>query len=121
MKILKTVLMVAGIAGLAALPFVSGRLIEAIKGDGDTQAAELKDLKGEPANEWHEAKGEAKAGAAAPADEEKARDLYLTGMKSFQNGDYVKAKAAWQDAAKLDPYNEDVKNGLKRIKHIKGE
>ncbi|MBO4555193.1 MAG: hypothetical protein J5706_00435, partial [Elusimicrobiales bacterium] len=50
-----------------------------------------------------------------------ASQYYLEGLKYFGNAEYEKAKNVWTKAHQLDPYNEDVVNGLKRVEHLLGK
>jgi len=51
-------------------------------------------------------------------DKSPAAKLYLEGLKCFNNKDYLQAKEHWTKAIQLDPENEDIKLGLKRVDHI---
>ncbi|MFI5362052.1 MAG: hypothetical protein ACHQ49_08800 [Elusimicrobiota bacterium] len=65
-----------------------------------------------------EAKWEARIDPAIPvvasrdAGFQSSQQRYLEGVISFQKGDYIKARAAWSDALKLDPSNADAQAGL---------
>lgn len=54
----------------------------------------------------------------SPKDKSQAAKLYLEGLKCFNNKDYLKTKEHWTKAMQLDPENEDVKLGLKRVDQI---
>lgn len=47
-----------------------------------------------------------------------SQEHYVEGLKYFQNANYEKARAEWQQAVKLDPKNNDAVSGLDRIKKI---
>ena len=47
-----------------------------------------------------------------------AQQLYMTGLKYFQAGNYEKAAAEWRSASVLDPQNPDVKQGLERLRQL---
>lgn len=47
-----------------------------------------------------------------------AQNHYMEGLKYFQNSNYEQARNSWTIAKQLDPENEDVKFGLKRIEQI---
>lgn len=54
----------------------------------------------------------------SPKDKSQAAKLYLEGLKCFNNKDYLKTKEHWTKAMQLDPENEDVKLGIKRVDQI---
>ena len=57
------------------------------------------------------------AGETAGGNKE-AQQLYVTGLKYFQAGNYEKAGAEWRSASVLDPQNPDIKQGLERLRQL---
>jgi tetratricopeptide (TPR) repeat protein len=57
----------------------------------------------------------ARPAEAATDSKLQAQERYLTGLKYFQNSNYPKARAEWQEALRLSPKNEDAAAGLKRL------
>lgn len=47
-----------------------------------------------------------------------SQERYIEGLKYFQNSNYARARAEWQEALKLNPVNADARAGLKRIDQI---
>lgn len=56
--------------------------------------------------------------AVSAENRSQATQHYLEGVKYYGDADYVKARNSWTIAHQLDPENEDVNNGLKRIEQI---
>lgn len=50
-----------------------------------------------------------------------AAQYYLEGVRYYGNAEYQKAKDAWTKAQQLDPENEEVRLGLKRIEQLLAE
>lgn len=115
----KAVLWVVGIGVLLLIPVSGGKIFDAVTsklGNKDAPAIELKDVKNEAA--FPAAAAEAKPGPDADGKVLAAKQQYLEGLKYFQLANYDKAKEEWLAAQELDPYNQEVQEGLKRIKAI---
>ena len=63
------------------------------------------------------------ASAVAPLTERQrgAQQRYLSGVIHFQKRDYAKAAKDWDEAARLDPANEDVKAAQRRLGAERGK
>lgn len=125
MRLIKFLLFIGVVAALVLLPIKGGNILEMVKDKFSGKSVSPEDLKKIPsttAKIWNETKEDvedaAKAGKASAEDLVKAKEHYLEGLKYFQNGNYKKAKAEWEAAAKLTPNDRDVKAGLKRIEAI---
>jgi len=120
----KTLLWIAGIGLLVLLPAAGGKIFNAVASKldkTDPPPIELKDIKSAPAKETRQ-DGPAKRYRPVPEeDAEAAKDRYLQGLKYFQGANYEKAEEAWLDAADLDPNNQDIRKGLKRIEALNTE
>ena len=95
------------IISLLLIPAAGMKMFKAVTSEGGSKEAapiELKDTSAAPA-----------APAPSGKDAEAAKELYLEGLKYFQNNNYEKAKEQWLEAQELDPYNQEVQEGLKRI------
>ena len=125
MKLIKFLLFIGVVAALVLLPIKGGNIFETVKDKFSGKSVSAEDLKKIPsttAKIWNETKEDvedaAAAGKASAEDLIKAKELYMEGLKYFQNGNYEKAKAEWIAAAKLTPNDKDVNAGLKRIEAI---
>lgn len=105
----KALLWIIGIGILLLIPTAGGKIFDAVTSKLEEKEAapiELKDISRAPAAE------------AASGNAESAKERYLAGLKYFQASNYQKAEEEWLEAQELDPYNQQVQEGLKRIKAI---
>jgi len=58
---------------------------------------------------------------APTADQTKAQEYYLSGLKKFQAGNYTGAQTDWKKASSLDPKNIEVREALLRVKKRVGK
>lgn len=115
----KALLWMIGIGILLMIPVSGGKIFDAVTSKLDNKEAppiELKDVKSEAA--FPAAGAEAKPGPEADGKVLAAKQQYLEGLKYFQLANYEKAKEEWLAAQELDPYNQEVQEGLKRIRAI---
>ncbi len=101
---------IAVIASLLLIPAAGMKAFKAVTnemGNKEPAPIELKDINRAPEPQ-----------AATGKDPEAAKELYLEGLKYFQAADYEKAREQWLEAQELDPYNQQVQEGLKRAKEI---
>jgi len=74
----------------------------------------------------NDAKFEAKAdrvvasAAVQATGPQSSSQSYLEGVIAYQKGDYIKARASWKDAVKLDPSNSDAQAGLEKLDKMEG-
>jgi len=105
----KALLWIIGIGILLLIPTAGGKIFDAVTSKMEEKEAapiELKDINRAPAAE------------AASGNAEAAKERYLEGLKYFQASNYEKAGEEWLEAQELDPYNQQVQEGLKRIRAI---
>lgn len=115
----QALLWVAGVGILLLIPAKGGKIFEAVTNKLESKEA---DRRGSSAANSAAADEEAfakqtaaDAGQVTEEDAEEAKERYMDGLKYFQSGDYEAAKKEWEAAAGLDPSNQNVKTGLKRI------
>lgn len=117
----KALLWIIGIGVLLLVPLTGGKVFDAVTDklfNKEAPPIELKDIKSEPASPGIPAGAEEKP---VPDEDGKvlaAKQQYLEGLKYFQLSNYERAKEEWLAAQELDPYNQEVQEGLKRIKAI---
>ena len=118
----KALLWIVGVGILLLIPTAGGKIFDAVTselGNKEPAAIELKDIKDVPAAESDlAAAAEAKRKGIPEEDAEAAKERYMQGIKYFQETNYDKAREEWLAAAELDPYNQDVQKGLKRVEAV---
>ena len=112
----KALLWVVGIGVLLLIPLTGGKVFDAVNSKLTGTPVELKEVNN--ASAFPAAADEAKPGPDTDGKVLAAKQQYLEGLKYFQLSDYEKAKEEWLAAQELDPYNQEVREGLKRIKVI---
>jgi len=112
----KMLLWVVGIGVLLLIPLTGGKVFDAVTNKLTGTPVELKEVKNEAA--FPAAAEETKPGPDADGKVLAAKQQYLEGLKYFQLSNYERAKEEWLAAQELDPYNQEVQEGLKRIKAI---
>jgi hypothetical protein len=117
----KALLWIVGISVLLLIPLTGGKMFDAVTDklfNKEAPPIELKDIKSEPGLPPGAFSAEAKPESAAEGKVLAAKQQYLEGLKYFQLSNYERAKEEWLAAQELDPYNQEVQEGLKRIKAI---
>jgi len=117
----KALLWIAGIGILLLIPTAGGKIFDAVTSkleEKEVPPIDLKDANNEAPFPAAAAAPEAKPGSAAEGDVLAAKQQYLEGLKYFQLSNYEKAEEEWLEAQELDPYNQQVQEGLKRIRAI---